>query len=177
MAEYKQSAAELARELDEQEAASKAIEKQLKELQKAYDEALAINGVLVLSWPLDTFHESDGFGMRFHPILKQWRLHTGRDMAAPQGTPVHAAAAGTVFYADWMSGYGNTVIILHGNGISTLYGHMSAISVQPNQHVSKGQIVGKVGSTGQSTGPHLHFEVRYDGSPGNPVNYVGKLVK
>ena len=92
--------------------------------------------------------------------------------AASSGTPIHAAAAGTVIYAGWMEGYGNLVVIDHGNGLSTAYGHQSSIAVGNGQAVAQGQTIGYVGTTGHSTGPHLHFEVRVNGSPVDPLGYL-----
>ncbi len=109
-----------------------------------------------------------GFGMRFHPILHYWRMHTGLDIGGTLGAPVRAAAAGEVFFASWRGGYGQCIIVLHGGGMSTLYGHLSRISVHCGQTVSRGQVIGAVGSTGLSTAPHLHFEVRRNGVPVNP---------
>ena len=112
---------------------------------------------------------TSGFGVRMHPILKYKRMHTGIDLGASYGTTIMASAAGTVMSAQTMRGYGNCVIIDHGGGISTLYGHCSAILVSAGQKVTQGQAVGKVGSTGLSTGPHLHFEIRVNGVPINPL--------
>ncbi|MBX5464722.1 MAG: peptidoglycan DD-metalloendopeptidase family protein [Clostridia bacterium] len=175
--EYQQSAAELQAALDEEERASQEVQAELQRLQRQYEEALRLSGAVVLEWPLSSFVVTSTFGSRYHPILKQWRMHTGMDLAAPSGTPIHAAAPGVVFYAGWMSGYGNTVILVHGNGISTLYGHMSQILVQANQQVSAGQVIGLVGMTGLATGPHLHFEVRVNGTPVNPQDYVGRVIR
>ncbi|MDI3316744.1 MAG: peptidoglycan DD-metalloendopeptidase family protein [Bacillota bacterium] len=175
--EYQQSANELRAELDAQERASQAVQGELQRLQRKYEEALRLAGSGILQWPLSSFTVTSPFGSRYHPILQQWRMHTGMDLAAPYGTPIHAAAAGVVFYAGWMSGYGNTVILIHGNGISTLYGHMSSIEVSVNQRVSAWQEIGRVGSTGLSTGPHLHFEVRVNGTPVNPEGYVGRPIQ
>ncbi|MBX6377890.1 MAG: M23 family metallopeptidase, partial [Clostridia bacterium] len=109
--------------------------------------------------------------------LKQERPHPGNDYGAPQGTPVYAAESGVVLYAGWQSGYGNTVIVGHGKGISTLYAHLSAILVASDQRVERGQAIGRVGMTGLATGPHLHFEVRVNGTPVNPDGYLGKVIR
>ena len=117
-----------------------------------------------LIWPVNGPITS-GFGWRWG------RMHEGIDIGAACGTPIHAAAAGTVIYSGWMDGYGNFVIIDHGNGLATAYGHQSAIYVSGG-HVSQGQTIGAVGSTGHSTGCHLHFEVRVNGNPVNPLGYL-----
>ncbi len=109
------------------------------------------------------------FGMRYHPILHKTKLHTGVDLSCSTGTPVKAAAAGTVIISGWMNAYGYTVVIDHGGGVSTLYGHCSRLSVGVGQEVSQGQVIAKSGSTGWSTGPHLHWEVRRNGKPVNPL--------
>lgn len=109
------------------------------------------------------------FGMRYHPILHVMKMHTGIDIGGAYGQPIVAAAAGEVFWAGWRGGYGKCIIILHGGGVSTLYGHCSSIAVSPGQRVARGQLIGYVGSTGRSTGPHLHFEVRRNGVPVNPL--------
>jgi murein DD-endopeptidase MepM/ murein hydrolase activator NlpD len=112
---------------------------------------------------------TSGFGYRIHPILKRRRMHSGIDFGAPMGSPIYAAAAGEVFHAGWLGSYGRYIVILHGDSISTLYGHCSVLEVQPGQYVRRGQVIGRVGSTGFSTGPHLHFEVREDGVPIIPM--------
>ena len=114
---------------------------------------------------------SSGFGYRIHPIFHVRKFHTGVDISAGYGAPIRAADGGRVIYATWMSGYGNTSIIDHGNGISTLYAHQSRILIGGGA-VTKGQVIGYVGSTGYSTGPHLHFEVRVNGNPVNPLSYL-----
>ena len=115
---------------------------------------------------------SSGFGYRIHPIYGTRRLHTGLDISGGFGTPIAAAKGGTVIDARYRGGYGNAVVISHGGGITTLYAHQSTMNVSSGQQVSKGDIIGWVGSTGASTGPHLHFEVRVNGSPVNPRPYL-----
>lgn len=115
---------------------------------------------------------SSEFGWREHPILGTRRLHAGMDFAVDYDTPIGAAAPGTVIAAGWQGGYGNAVILDHGQGITTLYAHASALNVNEGDQVQAGQIVAWVGSTGLSTGPHLHFEVRENGEPVDPRNYL-----
>jgi murein DD-endopeptidase MepM/ murein hydrolase activator NlpD len=110
--------------------------------------------------------------MRFHPILRVNRLHTGVDFAAPHGTPIRAAADGIVISASYLRGYGNTVILQHGGNMQTVYAHCSGFSVGAGQTVKRGQVIASVGSTGYSTGPHLHFEVRLNGRPVNPRGWI-----
>ncbi|HEY4243353.1 MAG TPA: peptidoglycan DD-metalloendopeptidase family protein [Kofleriaceae bacterium] len=112
---------------------------------------------------------SSGYGMRLDPIKHTEIKHPGFDLAAPTGTPVSAAAAGTVTHAGPAGTYGNLVTIRHENGFETRYAHLSAVSVQVGQHVAPGDPIGKVGTTGYSTGPHLHFEVRHDGATVDPA--------
>lgn len=111
---------------------------------------------------------TSGFGYRYHPVLRYRRLHTGVDIGAPSGSGVYAASDGEVFFASWRGGYGRCIILLHGDDVSTLYGHLSKIYITAGQTVRRGQLIGAVGSTGLSTGPHLHFEVRRNGAPVNP---------
>ncbi|MDQ7857980.1 MAG: peptidoglycan DD-metalloendopeptidase family protein [Armatimonadota bacterium] len=120
--------------------------------------------VLPLRGPL-----TSRFGYRLHPLFGRRHFHAGIDIAAPRGAPVRAAAAGTVIFAGWYGGYGKLVVLDHGEGTSTLYGHLSAILVAAGARVARDQVVGRVGSTGYATGPHLHFEVRHDGRPVDPL--------
>lgn len=99
-------------------------------------------------------------------------MHTGVDIPASQGASIIAADSGTVIFAGWMTGYGQVTVVDHSNGMSTLYAHQSALLVGVGTNVSKGQTIGKVGSTGWSTGPHLHFEVRINGTPTDPTGYI-----
>lgn len=111
------------------------------------------------------------FGMRFHPVLHRYKLHTGVDFGVGMGTPIHSAGNGVVVHAGWWGAYGNAVIVDHGGGITTLYGHMSKVMCRKGQSVSRGDVLGLVGSTGWSTGPHCHFEVRRNGVPVNPMGF------
>lgn len=110
-----------------------------------------------------------GFGSRFHPILHRRKMHTGVDIAASSGTPIHAAGSGVVILSAYYRGYGNAVIIDHGNNVTTLYGHCSALLVSEGQSVKVGQVIARVGATGMATGPHLHWEVRRHGTPVSPL--------
>lgn len=122
--------------------------------------------------PVDSMRLTSSFGMRNHPVLGKRMRHNGIDIPAATGTPIYAPADGTVGRAQRLGGYGNYAEIEHGNGIQTRFGHMSRIAVAPGQRVKRGQIVGYVGSTGRSTGPHLHYEVRIAGTPVNPLPFV-----
>lgn len=115
---------------------------------------------------------ASGFGYRIHPIYKTWRMHTGIDFTAPIGTPIYATGDGVVErLKNKMTGYGKVVIINHGFGYESLYAHMSKIIVKPGEKVKRGQIIGYVGNTGRSTGPHVHYEIRKNGKPINPVHF------
>ena len=113
-----------------------------------------------------------GYGQRVHPIYGTVRMHSGVDMAAGMGEPIHACRAGTVIQAGWNGGYGNTIVVDHGGGMATLYAHQSSLGASVGAQVGAGQVIGYIGSTGASTGPHLHFEVRLNGSPVDPMPYL-----
>ncbi len=134
------------------------------------------NGNGQFGWPLPGYSVGSGqgskFGMRVHPVTGVYKLHTGVDIPAPSGTPILAAEDGVVITASYQGAYGNCVIIDHGGSYSTLYGHMSRLGCSVGQSVSRGETIGYVGTTGYSTGNHLHFEVRVNGSPQNPLNYT-----
>ena len=121
--------------------------------------------------PIENMSLSSSYGMRVHPITGKVARHNGVDIPAPHGTPIYATADGIVGRAQRLGGYGNYVEIEHGNAIQTRYGHMSSYIVRPGQQVKKGEIVGYVGSTGRSTGNHLHYEVRIEGAPVNPMPF------
>lgn len=112
------------------------------------------------------------YGWRTHPIFGTTKYHSGMDIAVDSGTPIHAADSGTIVYSGWLGGYGNCVMIDHGGGLVTLYAHNSALNVGEGQYVSKGAVVAYAGSTGYSTGPHCHFEVRLHGELTEPLNYL-----
>ncbi|MPZ28755.1 MAG: peptidoglycan DD-metalloendopeptidase family protein [Micromonosporaceae bacterium] len=120
--------------------------------------------------------QSSGFGMRFDPFFGVWQLHAGVDIAAPGGAPIYAVAGGTVIRAGWNGGYGNFTCLghgtHHGQGLASCYAHQSQILVGQGQSVRRGEVIGRVGTTGASTGNHLHFEVRLDGSPTDPIPFL-----
>ena len=160
-----------AEEMDALEAASARLGDQIRAAQEAARRAAEQRGKQQsaapgrLQWPAQ--------GPVTSPFGPRWgRMHTGIDIGAGEGAPIVAAAAGDVIVAGWVEGYGNTVVIDHGGGVATLYGHQSSIAVAVGQVVAAGQQIGLVGNTGHSTGPHLHFEVRVDGSPVDPLGYL-----
>ena len=155
---------------------SRAISQMInKEAQKTEKEGTAIAVTSGFIKPVSGRITSP-FGWRTHPIFKRRIFHSGLDIACPYGTPIKAANSGRVIFVGWYSGYGKVVIIDHGkvNGIptTTLYAHMSQTLARQGANVAKGTVIGKVGTTGYSTGPHLHFEVRQKGNPTNPLNFV-----
>ena len=159
------------------------IDKQVEELRRqeetnknnnpGYDPGKANGSTGTMMWPCPSCHYiTSQFGWRYHPIYQTQKYHSGVDIGASYGATIVAADGGTIITAGSVSGYGNCVVINHGNGITTLYGHMSSIAVSVGQKVSKGQTIGYVGSTGNSTGPHLHWEVTVNGVRQNPLNYA-----
>jgi len=144
----------------------------LEENMRAYEEILRQHGYTPTIWPVDGTLEG-GFGGRRNPFGGPgYEFHTGQDIEAPLGAPVIAGARGEVSFVGWQNGYGQLVVIDHGGGLSTRYGHLSHIDVELGQTVSRGELIGKVGSTGRSTGPHLHYEVRINDQPVNPLQYL-----
>lgn len=155
--------------LEDMERESRRIESQIAAIQAAGSGATRFTGRFIRP---SAGRFTSGFGMRVHPITGRRRMHAGVDIAAPTGTPIRAAAAGRIIIAGYMGGYGYTVVVDHGGGYSTLYGHCSSLLVRVGQQVRQGQQIARMGSTGMSTGPHLHFEVRINGRPVNPRQYV-----
>lgn len=153
--------------LDELEQTSKEIEEQIKRKQQSGE----VLGTGRMIWPVKG-RISSNFGWRMHPILKKRKFHSGLDLAVASGTGVMAADSGRVLVSGWNGGYGYFIAIDHGNGISTAYGHNSRLLVNEGDIVTKGQTIALSGSTGLSTGPHLHFEVRKDGKPVNPIPFL-----
>ena len=166
---------------DAQSALMAEIDKKEKELsEKQYQEKLAQQAAAGnappsnASWvcPVPYYTLTSPFGMRVHPISGKWKMHNGVDMACAQGTPIYAAKSGKVTVASWQNSAGNYVSINHGDGFSSIYMHMTHYIVSPGQYVNAGQVIGYVGSTGGSTGPHLHFGISYNGSYVNPMQYI-----
>ena len=152
-------------------AASQEITNMIRRSQMTSSGYASVTGSGAMIWPLDGPITSE-FGWRTHPIFGTQRYHSGLDIGGDYGLPIVAAASGTVIHSGWISGYGYTVIIDHGGGITTLYGHNSSLSVDVGDVVSQGQTIALCGSTGNSTGPHCHFEVRENGEPVSPYGYV-----
>lgn len=158
-------------ELDRLEAEESAKMAEIIRLRSLKDSQSKGSGVM--RWPAPGHSRiTSQYGWRIHPILGTRKFHTGIDISAPSGSKVIAAQTGQVIYSGWMNGYGNVIVIDHGAGKSTLYAHLSRRGVSVGQEVKKGEQIGAVGSTGRSTGPHLHFEVRSGGDPVNPMPYL-----
>jgi murein DD-endopeptidase MepM/ murein hydrolase activator NlpD len=142
----------------------------------AFSVAVAPTGISKVSIPsripVDGFRLTSEYGMRIHPVLGGRRAHKGIDLATPVGTPVHAPADGVIGRAEWFSSYGLYIQIEHGGELQTRYGHLSRLNVAAGQFVHKGDVIGYVGTTGRSTGPHLHYEVRVAGESVNPMPYM-----
>lgn len=139
----------------------------------AYSSPIPQRGISVPSrMPLEGAQLTSGYGMRTHPVLGGRRQHTGIDLAAATGTPVYATADGIVSRADWYSSYGLYISVEHGASMQTRYAHLSRLAVAAGDNVKKGDLIGYVGSTGRSTGPHLHYEVRVEGIAVNPIPYM-----
>jgi murein DD-endopeptidase MepM/ murein hydrolase activator NlpD len=155
-----------AEEIDALQSASRALEIRIRAAQSqptpGTDQTPSSAGLI---WPVQ--------GPITSPFGWRWgRMHEGIDIGVPYGTPIHAAGSGTIIYCGWEEGYGNLTVIDHGGNLATAYGHQSSIAVSCGQQVTQGQVIGYVGSTGHSTGPHLHFEVRVNGVPVDPMGYL-----
>jgi murein DD-endopeptidase MepM/ murein hydrolase activator NlpD len=153
---------------------SKSLEKQILAMETSQNSASSKpmqKGTGTMAMPLRAKVTSP-FGWRTHPIFRRKKFHTGIDLAGPMRSPIRASDSGHVLFTGWYGGYGKVVIVSHGNNMSTLYAHLSSFAVSKGQNISKGDIVGYEGTTGFATGPHLHFEVRVEGKPHNPLNYV-----
>lgn len=180
LAELDSNADQYRAAIEDLEAESRGIEQRLADIAARQRERDSGGGGGVAStrraasgfqWPVNGVITSS-YGYRTHPVLGYQRLHSGTDFGAPAGTPIVAAASGVVVSAGWLGGYGNAIIISHGGGMATLYAHQSRLAVGNGTRVSRGQVIGYVGSTGMSTGPHLHFEVRVNGSTVDPARYL-----
>lgn len=168
----KEQLAKLEKQEDALIAESNRLQSEIKNLQRS---GKYTGGTMV--WPCPgNYSIASSFGMRKHPILRKYKMHTGIDISANKGVSIIAAASGTVIISKYdKNGYGNYLVVDHGGGITTLYGHCSKLLVDVGDKVKAGQVIAKVGSTGLATGPHLHFEVRKNGVPTNPLNgYVKK---
>jgi murein DD-endopeptidase MepM/ murein hydrolase activator NlpD len=167
LASITENRSEVLAEIEDLEAQSAALAARIRAAQQQSSSSATpvVSGSGQLSWPVSG-PVTSGFGSRWG------RMHEGIDIAVGEGTPVHAAASGTVIYAGWMEGYGNLVVIDHGNGLSTAYGHNSSLASSMGQSVAAGEVIAYSGSTGHSTGPHVHFEVRLNGSPVDPLGYL-----
>lgn len=158
------------RALEELEQNSRELEVMIRRMQGGSTTQL---GTGTYTWPTPGYTSiTSAYGMRYHPILKVRKMHTGVDIGAPGGASIVAADSGKVIHCGWMGGYGQVIVVDHGNNMSTLYAHLSAYAVSNGAEVTKGQTIGRVGSTGWSTGPHLHFEVRINGSYTDPMPYI-----
>ncbi len=171
---YEQALAEKAKldaEYEELQRNSQEITAMIQRMEEEGRLAAQAHGTGQFMWPVNGEITSP-FGWRVHPIWGTQIFHAGLDIGADYGDPVHAADSGTVVYAGWMGGYGNAVMIDHGGGLVTLYGHNSSITVSEGQQVGKGETIALAGSTGNSTGPHCHFEVRIHGEVTSPLQYL-----
>lgn len=154
-----------------EEAARKAAEEAAKRANQPVTPSPSIGATGSYKWPVDCYVITSEYGYRVHPLQQTTKFHAGVDIGAQSGQPIYAADTGVVATAATNDSYGNYVLINHGGGNATLYAHMSSMAVSGNQSVTKGQVIGYVGSTGWSTGPHLHFEIRSGGSTVNPLQF------
>lgn len=173
-----QKGADLETQIDDLEARARALEAQankeevsLAEVRGWLEDRASLERAQPTTWPARGWMSSH-FGWRDGPTGGGRDHHTGIDVSAPRGTPVVATADGSVVFADYHAGYGNLIVLDHGYGLSTRYGHLSTIRVKAGQRVVRNELIGRVGNTGRSTGPHLHFEVLRNGVPQNPMRWL-----
>lgn len=173
LAKVREDKATIEKAIAELEADSQKLASRIREIQlsRSRDGLSAPSGKFAWPTPGYTRVTSD-YGMRTHPVTRVRSMHTGVDIAAPLGSPAVAGEVGEVIYAGWFGAYGWTVVLDHGGGISSMYPHLSKITVKEGQIVGRGEEVGKIGSSGVSTGPHIHFEIRKNGDPINPWTYL-----
>jgi len=157
--------------LSDLEETTAALESELRYIKDVFDRNQIKLASTPSGWPVRGYI-TDGFGMRRNPFGGGTENHVGLDIATNHGTAIEATADGRVIYSGMYAGYGNIVVIDHGYGITTRYAHMSQIGVRTGQHVTRGKVIGAVGSTGRSTAPHCHYEVRLHDRPVNPLNYI-----
>ncbi|MGA1369383.1 MAG: M23 family metallopeptidase, partial [Blastocatellia bacterium] len=154
------------------EQATEALETELREIKVVYDRSQLRLASTPTGWPVRGYI-SDGFGSRRNPFGGGgYEMHSGLDIATNHGAPINATADGIVLFAGSYQGYGNVVVLDHGYGLTTRYAHMSSIEVEVGQHVTRGKKIGAVGSTGRSTAPHCHYEVRLHDRPVDPIHYL-----
>lgn len=158
-------------QLAAEEAARKAAEEAARRANQPAPVSTSVSGTGSYKWPVDCYIITSEYGYRVHPLQQTTKFHAGVDIGAQSGQAIYAADTGTVATAATNDSYGNYVLINHGGGSATLYAHMSSMAVSAGQNVTKGQVIGYVGSTGWSTGPHLHFEIRQGGSTVNPLQF------
>jgi phage antirepressor YoqD-like protein len=159
-------------DLNDIERATEALESELREIKVVYDRSQLRLASTPIGWPVRGYI-SDGFGSRRNPFGGGgYEMHTGLDIATNHGAPINATADGIILFAGVHQGYGNVVVVDHGYGLTTRYAHMSSIDVEVGQHVTRGKKIGAVGSTGRSTAPHCHYEVRLHDRPVDPFNYL-----
>lgn len=147
---------------------------QLDTVRKGVETRQALASATPSIWPIVSGWLTSGFGPRADPMTGEGENHSGIDISADRGTPVRATADGTVQFAGYNGGYGNSILVDHGFGISTRYGHLSGYAISVGQTVKRGQVLGYVGSTGHTTGPHLHYEILLNGEPVNPLRFLGR---
>lgn len=158
-------------EYDRLLAISENIAAMLRNMESSGQTSMHGGGTGQFMWPCSG-EITSYYGWRTHPVFGTTRYHSGMDIAVDYGTPIHAADSGTVIYSGWLGGYGNAVMIDHGGGLVTLYGHNQSLNVSEGQYVNRGTVIAYAGSTGWSTGPHCHFEVRLHGEVTEPLNYL-----